>query len=203
MARTLFRFGLCLVVLAITISAVAQVPAQTVTSQGPQAPTSQGARIQNPYGSGPKPPDMVCFGYYPNWTVQFLNGEARYLGINEPDQYFLGDFYWVEPDKVWEWHRANGVAPTNGSYALSASIQKADCKDPVRKATYPYSSQVYLPQGDMVSGCCRKLLSGEAPVGRHGAPTTAAAPQAPAPAPRTQAPATQPGIPRAVSPPKE
>ena len=129
---------------------------------------------------------MVCFGYYPNWSVQFANGEARYLGVNEPDQYFPGDFYWVEQDKVWEWHRQNDTAPKNGGNGLSASIQKAACDDAERNITYPYSAQVYLPQGDMVSGCCRKLLPGEAPIGRHGLPPSEAAPQAPAPKPRMQ-----------------
>ena len=84
---------------------------------------------------------MVCFGYGPRWSIQFINGEARYLGINQPDQNFLGDFYWVPEDKAWEWHRANDLAPMNGNYGLSATIQKASCNDPVRKQTYPYSAR--------------------------------------------------------------
>lgn len=193
-----FRASLFLAVLTITISAAAQTAGQqATTSQGPQAPTNQRPRVTNPGAStGARPPDMVCFGYYPNWSVQFVNGEARYLGINEPDQTFLGDFYWVSQDKVWEWHRANGLAPANGGYDLSASVQKEACQDPVQKETYPYSAQIYLPQGDMVSGCCRKLKPGEAPVGKHGVPSTA--PAKPAPAPAT---GTQPGIPRTVTPP--
>jgi uncharacterized membrane protein len=126
------------------------------------------AMAQGAPQASPKPPDMVCFGYGPKWSVQFVNGGARYLGINQPDQDFSGDFYWVPEDNAWSWHRANGLAPANGGYALSATIQKASCNDPVRKQTYPYSAQVNLPQGDMVSGCCRKLKPGEAPVGKHG-----------------------------------
>jgi uncharacterized membrane protein len=149
MQRTMFRAGLFLVLMTAAMTAVAQ-----------QASTQASV--------SPKPPDMVCFGYGAKWSVQFINGEARYLGINQPDQTFLGDFYWVPEDKAWEWHRANGLAPMNGGYDLSATIQKQACADPVRKQTYPYSSQVNLPQGDMVSGCCRKLRPGEAPVGKHG-----------------------------------
>ena len=192
----MFRASLFLAVLTITISAAAQTPGQqATTSQGPQAATNPRPRVTNPGAStAARPPDMVCFGYYPNWSVQFINGEARYLGINEPDQTFLGDFYWVAEDKVWEWHRANGLAPMNGNYGLSASVRKEACQDSVQKETFPYSSQVYLPQGDMVSGCCRKLKPGEAPVGKHGAPSTT--PERPAPAT-----GTQPGIPRTVTPP--
>ena len=154
MRHTMFRVGLLLILMTAGMTAAAQ-----------QASTQASV--------SPKPPDMVCFGYGPKWSVQFINGEARYLGINQPDQTFLGDFYWVPEDKAWEWHRANGLAPMNGGYDLSATIQKAACADPVRKQTYPYSSQVNLPQGDMVSGCCRKLRAGEAPVGKHGLQQTA------------------------------
>ncbi len=126
---------------------------------------------------------MVCFGYGPKWSIQFVNGAARYLGVNQPDQDFLGDFYYVPDDKSWVWHRANGLAPMNGGYDLSATIKKASCQDPVRKQTYPYSAQVNLPQGDMVSGCCRKLKPGEAAVGNHGLQPTAPQPNVPAPAP--------------------
>ncbi len=125
---------------------------------------------------------MVCFGYYPNWSVQFTNGEARYLGYNENDRYFEGDFYCVPADNAWEWHRANGLPTANGSYGLSATIEKTTCHDPVQKTTNPYSAQVYLPQGDMVSGCCRKLKPGEAAIGHHGVPRNAAAQGTPAPA---------------------
>jgi hypothetical protein len=69
----------------------------------------------------------------------------------------------------------------NGNFALSATIQKESCQDPVRNQTYPYSAQVNLPQGDMVTGCCRKLKPGEAPVGRHGLQQTAPTPNVPAP----------------------
>ncbi len=154
MQRTIFRAVVFLILMMTGIAAAAQT----------EAPADQ---------TPPKPPDMVCFGYGPKWSVQFINGEARYLGMNQPDQTFLGDFYWVPEDKAWEWHRADGLAPVNGGYALSATIQKAACADPVRKRTYPYSSQVNLPQGDMVSGCCRKLRPGEAPVGKNGLQQTA------------------------------
>ncbi len=122
MERTILRVGLFLLLAVAGVSVSAQAPAT-------QSPSSQAA---------PKPPDMVCFGYGPKWSVQFINGEARYLGINQPDQYFLGDFYYVPEDKSWAWHRADGLAPMNGGYALSATIQKtARAADPVRKANLP------------------------------------------------------------------
>jgi len=162
---------------AIAAGAQAANSAQTPTSQAPQAPASSSPRVQSPRAPNQQvAPDMVCFGYYPNWSVQFVNGEARYLGDNEPNRTFLGDFYWVPEDNAWDWHRANGLAPANGGYALSASIEKTTCHDSVLKTTFPYSAEVNLPQGTIVSGCCRKLKPGEAPVGRHGVPTQQVAP---------------------------
>lgn len=191
MARTIARTSLFLFCLAVAISvtaqdsqppapaqaapaAAAEQTAQTSATQVPTAPKSKGALIQNiGETKDPTPPDMVCFGYGPKWSVQFVNGEARYLGVNQPDQDFLGDFYWVADEQSWEWHRANGLAPMNGNFGLSASIQKETCQDPVRRETFPYTGQINLPQGDMVSGCCRKLRPGEAAIGKHGLqPTT-------------------------------
>lgn len=182
MARMISWPSLFLVCLAMSISAAAQEPAaQTPTSEGPTAPVSHGARIQNfNEVKEPNPPDMVCFGYGPRWSVQFTDGAARYLGVNQPDQDFLGTFYWDSDMKVWNWHREDGLAPMNGGFALSGTITKAACHDRVRGETYPYSSQVNLPQGDMVTGCCRRLKPGEAVVGKHGLQQTAATPGTPA-----------------------
>jgi uncharacterized membrane protein len=146
------------------------VPAQAQYTTNPleQAPTPAKPANQAP---PPRPPDMVCFGEGPKWSIQFVSWGARYLGINQPDQDFLGGFTWVPDQKVWVWQRQNGLAPMGGGYALSATITKASCTDPQRQETFPYSAQVNLPQGDMVSGCCRKLKPGEAPVGPHGLPS--------------------------------
>jgi uncharacterized membrane protein len=163
MRRILIRSVAILFVLAAVISAQAQGTANSA----PQAPAAKPANPAAP----PNPPDMVCFGEGPKWSIQFVSWGARYLGINEPDKDFLGGFFWVPDQKVWVWQRKNGLAPMGGGYALSATIQKASCTDPVRKQTFPYSAQVNLPQGDMVSGCCRKLKAGEAPVGPHGVPS--------------------------------
>lgn len=209
MARTIARTSLFLFCLAVAISAVAQdapAPAQaapappaaaataataaaertpqTSATEVPTAPKSKGALIQNiGETKDPNPPDMVCFGYGPKWSIQFTDGAARYLGVNQPNQDFLGEFYWVSDQNSWEWHRADGLAPMNGNFALSASIQKETCQDPVRHETFPYSGQVNLPQGDMVSGCCRKLRPGEAAIGKHGLqPTTNTAQASGAPA---------------------
>jgi uncharacterized membrane protein len=146
---------------AVVVSAVAQ---QTTTN--PLAPPPASPANQAP---PPKPPDMVCWGSGPNWSIQFVSWGARYLGINQPDQDFLGGFFWVPDQKVWVWQRKNNLAPVSG-YALSATITKASCTDSLRKETFPWSAQVNLPEGDMVNGCCRKLKPGEAPVGPHGLP---------------------------------
>jgi uncharacterized membrane protein len=178
MLRTIYRITLLLACWGLALSAVAQ---ERDTSQGPTAPNAS-PQIQNPGNlDGHKPPDMVCFGYGPKWSIQFVDGAARYLGVNQPDQVLLGEFYYDPSQKIWEWHRANGLAPMNGSFDLSATVQKESCQDPVRKQTFPYSAQVNLPQGDMVSGCCRKLKPGEAAIGKHGMQPTAPAPNVPAP----------------------
>jgi len=175
MQRTILKLAILCSLITVAIGAAAQGAAQAnppaTQSQTPSVPRSQ---ILYPDQAGaPKPPDMVCFGYGPKWSIQFVNGAARYLGVNQPDQTLLGDFYWVAQDKAWEWHRANGLAPMNGSYGMSATIQKQACTDPVRKQTYPYAAQVNMPQGDIVNGCCRKLMPGEAVVGKHGLQQTA------------------------------
>jgi len=160
--------------LAFSLSLIMTGFAAAQQSNQPQTQSVPPSQIIVPgQATAPKPPDMVCFGNGPKWSIQFVNGAAHYLGVNQPDQTLLGDFYWVQQDNAWEWHRANGLAPTNGSFGLSATVQKQACTDPVRKATYPYSAQVNLPQGDMVSGCCRKLRPGEAAVGPHGLQQTA------------------------------
>lgn len=178
MARTTTWPSLFLLCLAMSVCAGAQVPTgQNTTSEGPTSPRSQGARIQNfNEVKEPNPPDMVCFGYGPKWSVQLTDGAARYLGVNQPDQDFLGTFYWDSEMKVWNWHREDGLAPMNNGFALSGTIQKAACHDSVRGETYPYSAQINLPQGDMVTGCCRRLRPGEAVIGKHGLQQTTANP---------------------------
>ncbi len=168
MARTFIR---CIAILMF-LSAAASVVGQQ-TTENPLAPAPANPASQAP---PPKPPDIVCFGNGPKWSIQFVPWGARYLGINQPDQDFLGGFFWVPDQKVWVWQRKNNLAPVSG-YGLSATITKASCTDPVRKETFPYSSQVNLPTGDMVSGCCRKLRPGEAPVGPHGLPSNNTPPQ--------------------------
>jgi uncharacterized membrane protein len=200
MARITTCVGLLLLCFAMSISAAAQSSAATApaapaaTTDTPAATqASKGARIQNfNEVKEANPPDMVCFGYGPKWSIQFTNGAARYLGVNQPDQDFLGAFYWDSDMKVWNWHREDDLAPMNGSFALSGTISKASCHDRIRGETYPYSAQVNLPQGDMVSGCCRKLKPGEAVVGKHGLQQTAATPNVPAPTGSATAPASAP-----------
>ena len=138
MTLRLIRAIAILFVLFALVSAVAQ---QTTTN--PLAPPPASPANQAP---PPKPPDMVCWGSGPNWSIQFVSWGARYLGINQPDQDFLGGFFWVPDQKVWVWQRKNNLAPVSG-YALSATITKASCTDPVRKETFPCSAQVNLPAG--------------------------------------------------------
>ncbi len=89
----------------IAVGAQVSNPNAGTTSASPPVPSGPppSPRVQNPrVPNEPKAPDMVCFGYYPDWSVQFVNGEARYLADNEPDQYFLGDFYWVPDENAWD-----------------------------------------------------------------------------------------------------
>jgi len=109
-------------------------------------------------------PDMVCFGEGPNWSIQLRQGEARNIGINEPDSYFTGKFVWVPDMKVWTWQGSNSKG--NGQN-LTVTISKGTCVDQ-RKQQFPYKANATLPAGDMVSGCCRKLKPGEAAVGPGG-----------------------------------
>ncbi len=170
MLRVIFGPGLMVILLALALAATGQVT-QAPTSQSPPQPTPatklprvQGLTIPPPA----KPPDMVCFGHGPDWSIQFSSGQAQYLGAKEPDRYFLGDFYWVPEVNSWSWHRQDGLAPTTGKYGLSANIQEGSCKDSASRQMFPYSAQVNLPQGDIVHGCCRKLKPGEAPLGPNG-----------------------------------
>ena len=127
--------------LVLFLSALVSAGAQQ-TTENPLGQTPASSAIQAP---PPKPPDMVCWGSGPNWSIQFVSWGARYLGINQPDQDFIGGFFWVPEQKVWAWHRTDGLAPTSG-FGLSAIIKKASCTDPVRKETFPYSAQVNCRQ---------------------------------------------------------
>jgi uncharacterized membrane protein len=159
--------------LSMAISVEAQDQQEDTTNALGQAPTAKAPKQVLP----PKLPDMLCFGEGPRWSMQFVSWGARYLGINQPDQDFLGGFFWVADRKVWVWQQKNNLGTMGGGYSLSATIQRASCTDPERKGTFPYAAQVNLPQGDMVSGCCRKLKAGEAPVGPHGVPSNKTPPQ--------------------------
>jgi uncharacterized membrane protein len=131
---------------------------------GQSSGTSSNPKASPPTNSSPKPPDLVCFGNQPDWSIQFTANGARYIAMNEPDRGYIGSFHWVPEMNAWSWN------PTDlgQKEPLTAVIKKASCVDPVRKWTVPYSAQVNLPHGDMASGCCRKLKPGEAPVGPGG-----------------------------------
>lgn len=122
------------------------------------------AGTQGPPTLAPKPPDLVCFGNGPAWSIQFTEHGARYVGMNEPDRVFNGHYVWDPNMKAWAW----GQTDLGQNQPLTATIKKASCVDNVRNWTVPYSAQVSLPSGDMVNGCCRKLKPGEAPVGPGG-----------------------------------
>ncbi len=110
------------------------------------------------------PPYMLCFGEGPKWSVEFVSWGVRYQGAaDRPDQDFLGGFFWEADEKVWAWQMASGNA-------LSAKIRKASCTEAGSGQTYPYAAVVYLPQGDILGGCCRKLKPGEAPASPQNAP---------------------------------
>jgi uncharacterized membrane protein len=120
------------------------------------------------------PPDLVCWGSGPDWSMEFASWGARYLGVNQPDQDFSGSFSWVQPDRDWVWQRRTADLAPMIRPSLSAVVKESACVDPANKKTYRYSAQVSLPQGDSVSGCCRRLKPGEAPIGPQGVPPSAA-----------------------------
>ncbi|MGA2904379.1 MAG: hypothetical protein ABSD98_11145 [Candidatus Korobacteraceae bacterium] len=170
MRRVLVRCIAILFVLAAVISVAAQDTAnpgeQDTTTPAEPAPAPKRAK-KVPQD---KPPDLVCFGEGPDWSIQFVSWGARSLGINQPDQDFPGNFFWLPDEKLWLWQMGGGSA-------LSARIRTASCTDPVRKGTFPYAALVYLPHGDIRAGCCRKLKAEEAPAGPHGLPSNNTPPQ--------------------------
>src|ERR1035441_5770053 len=86
MSRT---FVGCIAIPLLFFFMVISAQAQYTSNPLEQAPASQPASQVPP----PKPPDMVCFGEGPKWSIQFVSWGARYLGINPPDQDFLGGFF--------------------------------------------------------------------------------------------------------------
>lgn len=114
--------------------------------------------------------DMVCWGSGPDWSIQFAPWGAQYLGVNTPDQNFPGHFYWAPEYGAWVWQQRTLDLAPKGRPNLSAVVKRSACTDPVDNKTYPYSAKVSLPQGDAVTGCCRRLKPGEAPIGPHGVP---------------------------------
>ena len=150
----------CVPALLLSAAMVSAV-AQTSTNSAAQAPVNPAA----PTGV----PDMACWGNGPHWSIQFASWGAMYLGMNQPHQNFRGHFYWAPKEKAWVWQQTSGFDPISGP-ALSAVIKETSCTDTVQKKIFPYSAQVTLPQGDTVSGCCRKLKAGDAPIGPQGIP---------------------------------
>jgi len=132
---------------------------------GPNGPAPTGKQQAAPPAQPAHVPDMVCFGNNPKWSFQFGDKAARTLGISEGDKYWIGKFMYV--DGQWNWH---GSPATGQGGGLTATITKGKCleKTDVGTKEFPYQGQVYLPEGDTVNGCCRKLKPNEAPVGPHG-----------------------------------
>ena len=166
MRRILVR---CIAILVVAAAAIS-VQAQDSTSPEEQdAASPPAAKRAKPPTQTLQPPDMVCFGAGTKRSIQFVSWGARLLGVNQPDQDFLGGFFWEPDRKVWVWQMSSG-------YTLSATVQKATCTDPERKGTFPYAAQVNLPEGDILSGCCRKLKPEEAPVAPPAPPSNKPAP---------------------------
>ncbi len=132
---------------------------------GQNGPAPKGKQQAAPPTQPGHVPDMVCFGNNPRWSFQFGDTAARTLGIGEGDTYWIGKFMYV--DGQWSWH---GNPTTGSGGGLTATITKGKCIDNTQVGTkeFKYQGQVYLPEGDTVNGCCRRLKPGEAPVGPHG-----------------------------------
>ncbi len=191
MRRILIRSIAILFVLAAVISVAAQDSTSTSEQDSEQAPRPKRAKkaASKPVPQLPtsQPPDMVCFGEEPAWSIQFVSWGARYLGVNQPDKDFPGAFFWEPAQKVWMWQRENNIAPVSTGDVLSATIQTASCTDPQRKGVFPFAAVVSLPQGDLLSGCCRKLKEGEAPAAPHATPSNKPPAQRSAPASKSDA----------------
>ena len=158
MRRILVR---CIATLFV-VAAVLSVEAQETTDSYEQPPSRKAAKKAPPPSGAP--PYMECSGEGPKWSVQFVSWGARYLGgVNQPDQDFPGGFFWIADEKAWLWQMSSG----NG---LSAKIRKAECTQPGGKQTLPYAGVVYLPNGDILGGCCRKLRAGEGPAAPQNPP---------------------------------
>jgi hypothetical protein len=155
---------ICAVIAAFILCAGSVAVAQD-SPFGGNGPAPTGKQQAAPPQQPAQVPDMVCFGNNPRWSFQFGSQAARTLGISEGDKYWIGKFMYV--DGQWSWHGT----PASGSGAgLTATITKGKCLDntQVGQKEFPYQGQVYLPEGNIVNGCCRRLKPGEAPVGSHG-----------------------------------
>ena len=168
------------IVISLLFLTVISVEAQDTTAPDTANPSEQAPAAKRPKlvpKPPDKPPDMVCFGQDPKFSIQFVSWGARYLGIKQPDKDFRGGFFWVPDQKVWLWQQGNNLAPVGGGDVLLARVQKASCIDPGRNGTFPFAVVVTLPQGDMLSGCCRLLKAGEAPAAPKSVPSNNTPPQ--------------------------
>lgn len=153
-----------LVIAALFLCAGAFAAAQD-SPFGQNGPAPAGKQQAAPPAQPAQVPDMVCFGNNPRWSFQFGSQAARTLGISEGDKWWIGKFTYV--DGQWSWH-GNPASGSGGG--LTATITRGKCIDKTQADTkeFPYQGQVYLPEGDTVNGCCRRLKPGEAAVGPHG-----------------------------------
>ena len=153
-----------IVIAALFLCAAAFAVAQD-SPFGQNGPAPAGKQQAAPPAQPAQVPDTVCFGNSPRWSFQFGAQAARTLGISEGDKWWIGKFTYV--DGQWSWH--GNPARGSGS-GLTATITKGKCIDKTQADTkeFPYQGQVYLPEGNIVNGCCRRLKPGEAPVGPHG-----------------------------------
>ena len=155
-----FRVFLAVILVCAAVGALAQD-----SPFGQNGPAPKGKQQAAPPAQPTKIPDLVCFGNNPRWSFQFGESAARTLGISEGDTYWIGKFTYV--DGQWSWH---GNPATGSGGGLTATITKGKCIDNTQPDTkeFKYQGQVYLPEGNIVNGCCRRLKPGEAPVGPHG-----------------------------------
>lgn len=153
-----------IVIAALFLCAAAFAVAQD-SPFGQNGPAPAGKQQAAPPAQPAQVPDTVCFGNSPRWSFQFGAQAARTLGISEGDKWWIGKFTYV--DGQWSWH---GNPASGSGSGLTATITKGKCIDKTQADTkeFPYQGQVYLPEGNIVNGCCRRLKPGEAPVGPHG-----------------------------------
>jgi uncharacterized membrane protein len=97
---------------------------------------------------------LMCGGTEPFWSLEVENGQARYSGLDEEPQTMSAS----------PWRKASGRLGTfavqleRGGQIGYASVwrESASCSDGMSDIGYPFGTVVIRPDGEVLSGCCRR-----------------------------------------------